>query len=216
MNSSLYQYALEWLPQLLIAARHTLYLMFWSFVLSFVGGMGLALIRLSNWRAGRIFADVYLTVFRGIPLLALLFFIYFGLTNVGFTLTATQSAITGLSLVNAAYVAEIFRAGVESVPAGQSEAARSIGLRHAGVGRYVIVPQMIPFITPPLVNQTIILIKETSLASLITAPELMLKSRELSGEFFMPLEIYVLVGVIYLAMILPLSALGRRLERSYA
>jgi len=203
---------LECMPQLLRAAGDTVRMMAVSFVLALIIGAVLALMRAARVRAVSSIARFYISVIRGTPVLAQLFFIYFGLAEMGVVMSSYQAAIIGLAANSGAYVAEIYRAGFESTPKGQLEAGGALGLRRFQVVGLIIVPQMATVILPPLANQAIILIKETSVASLIAAPELMLRARDLASEYFMPLELYVVAGIIYFLLAFPLSVLVRVLE----
>ncbi|MDA9530189.1 amino acid ABC transporter permease [Bradyrhizobium sp. CCBAU 25338] len=202
----------DWMPQLLQGVLWTLRLMALSFVLAVVLALPIALARLSTNRLLRFLAHFYVEIVRGMPSLTLLFLIYFGLPSVGITLQAVDAAVIGLGLNGAAYVSEIYRAGIQAIDNGQREAAQMIGMRHAQVLRFVILPQAVRVVLPPLGNFAIALLKDTSVASLISAPEMMLQARDLTSEYFMPLQIYVVVGVMYLLMALPLASIVRLLE----
>ncbi len=202
----------EWGPELLWAVLSTVKLMVMSFLLAAATGLCLALARLSGAAGLRRAATVYIEAVRGMPALALLFLIYFGLPSLGLVLNAVASAVLGLGLHGGAYMCEIFRAGIQSVPNGQREAAKMIGMREAQTLRYVVLPQAFRTVLPPTGNYAISLLKETSVASLISAPELMLTARDISSENFMPLQVYLLVGVIYLCLSLPLSGLVHLVE----
>lgn len=202
----------DWMPQLLQGVLWTLRLMALSFVLAVVLALPIALARLSTNRLLRFLAHFYVEIVRGMPSLTLLFLIYFGLPAVGITLQAVDAAVIGLGLNGAAYVSEIYRAGIQAIDNGQREAAQMIGMRHAQVLRFVILPQAVRVVLPPLGNFAIALLKDTSVASLISAPEMMLQARDLTSEYFMPLQIYVVVGVMYLLMALPLASIVRLLE----
>jgi len=202
----------DWMPQLLQGVLWTLRLMVLSFVLAVTLALPVALARLSTNRYLRFLAHSYVEIVRGMPSLTLLFLIYFGLPSVGITLQATDAAVIGLGLNGAAYVSEIYRAGIQAIDNGQREAAQMIGMRHAQVLRFVILPQAVRVVLPPLGNFAIALLKDTSVASLISAPEMMLQARDLTSEYFMPLQIYMAVGVMYLLMALPLASLVRLLE----
>ncbi|HUK08793.1 MAG TPA: amino acid ABC transporter permease [Stellaceae bacterium] len=202
----------EWMPQLWRAAGDTVEMMVVSFVLALFIGAALAVMGASRMRALSSAARLYINVIRGTPVLAQLFFIYFGLAEMGVVMSSYQAAVIGLAANSGAYVAEIYRAGIESIPKGQLEAARGLGLRGLQVARFVVIPQMMTVILPPLANQAVILIKETSVASLIAAPELMLRARDLASEYFMPLELYVVAGAMYFLLAFPISMLARVLE----
>ena len=206
------RYLADWLPQLAYAAAQSLRLMLVAFAIALVFGAVLVLMRRSGIRLLSGIAGVYITAIRGTPVLAQLFFIYFGLAEMGIVLTSWQAAIIGLGGNSAAYVAEIYRAGFESISHGQIEAARSVGLRRFQITRLVVLPQMVTVVLPPLANQAVVLIKETSVASLIAAPELMHSAKDLASEFYMPLEIYLLAGLMYLLLAFPMSVIARWLE----
>lgn len=156
----------------------------------------------------------YITFFRGTPLLVQILLIHFAVVPV-FTggTNAIAAAIVTLSLNAAAYIAEIFRAGIQSIDKGQMEAARSLGMNHVQAMRYVILPQAFKRMIPPLGNEFIVLVKESSLASLIAAPELMYWGRAMQGQYYRVWEPYITAAVIYLILTLTLSFLLNRLER---
>ena len=161
----------------------------------------------------RVESAIYIEVFRGTPALVQLFIIYFSLTAVGIEFSSFVAAIIGLGLNAAAYLAEIYRAGLEAVPKGQMEAAKAIGMPRVQVMRWVVLPQAIRIVLAPIGNVAISLLKDTSVASLIAAPDLMLRAQDLSAVYFMPLETYILVGAMYFALCFPLSLGVRLLER---
>jgi His/Glu/Gln/Arg/opine family amino acid ABC transporter permease subunit len=206
------RYLADWMMQLAYAAGQSLRLMLVAFVIALVFGAVLVLMRRSRIRMLSGIAAIYITAIRGTPVLAQLFFIYFGLAEMGVVLSSWQAAMIGLGGNSAAYVAEIYRAGFESVSHGQIEAARSMGLRRFQTTRLIVVPQMVTVVLPPLANQAVVLIKETSVASLIAAPELMLAAKDLASEFYMPLEIYLLAGLMYLVLAFPMSLIARWME----
>lgn len=202
----------EWMPQLMRGVLWTLRLMGLSFLLAAVLALPIALARLSRYSYLRLIAQTYVEIIRGMPSLTLLFVIYFGLPSFGLTLHAIDAAILGLGLNGAAYVSEIYRSGIQAIDPGQREAAQMIGMRPAQALRHVVLPQAFRVVLPPMGNFSISLLKDTSVASLISAPEMMLQARDLTSEYFMPLQIYVAVGLMYLLMALPLSYLVRILE----
>jgi His/Glu/Gln/Arg/opine family amino acid ABC transporter permease subunit len=203
------------LPELLTAALDTLRMTALAFILAALFGLVLALLRMARGWAGRL-AFGYIELVRGMPALTLLFLIYFGLVPLGIVLNAFTAAVVGLGLNGAAYVAEIYRAGIAAVDGGQREAAQMIGLRRGQVMRYVVFPQALPAVLPPLGNYLVSLLKDTSIASLISAPELMLRSRDLAGTYYLPMEYYLVAGGMYLVMAWPMMQAVRRLERHFA
>lgn len=158
--------------------------------------------------------DLYITFFRGTPLFVQILLIHFGLVPLftGKTEPVT-AAILALSLNAGAYIAEIFRAGIQSIDKGQIEAARTLGMTHVQAMRYVILPQAFKRMIPPLGNEFIVLIKESSLAAVIAAPEIMYWGRAMQGQYYKVWEPYLTVAVIYLIITLSLSFLLNRLER---
>jgi glutamine transport system permease protein len=159
----------------------------------------------------------YINFFRGTPLMVQIFLIHFAV--VPFFLGTTNgilAAIVALSLNSAAYVSEIFRAGIQSIDRGQMEAARSLGMTHIQAMKYVILPQAFKRMIPPLGNEFIVLIKDSSLAALIAVPEIMYWGRAMQGQYMRPWEPYVSSAVIYFVLTLSLNFLLTRLERRFA
>lgn len=206
----------EWMPQLLAAAGGTLRMTALAYILGAVAGLLIALARLSRGRLLSAPATLYIEIVRGTPALTQLFLIYFGLGSIGLAFSAFEAAVVGLGLNYAAYMAEVYRAGIEAIHRGQREAAQSIGMTQGQAMRHIILPQATRIILPPMANYAISLLKDTSVASLISAPELMLRARDLSSEYFMPMQLYLIAGLMYLAMAYPLSQAVRRLERHFA
>ncbi len=200
-------------PQLLSAVLATIQLAFVALLIGLSWGLIVALLRRSRSALLRRLATGYVEIFRGTPALIQLFLIYFGLAEFGLKLTSFQAAALGLGLNTAAYMAEIYRAGVEAIARGQSEAALAIGMTPYQSMRWIVMPQAIRVVLPPIGNVMINLLKDTSVASLIAAPDLMLRAQDLSAEYFRPLEIYIMVGALYFLMCFPLSLLLRRMER---
>jgi polar amino acid transport system permease protein len=213
MPTTLPQYVATWLPEMIAAAGNTLRMAVLAFVFAICLGLVLALARLSGRRVLAGAALTYVEVIRGAPALALLFLIYFGLPSLGVVLPAFLAAVIGLGMNGGAYVSEIYRAGISAVDRGQREAAQTIGMTGRQTMRYIILPQAARIVLPPIGNYAIGLLKDTSVASLIGASELTLRARDLSSEYFMPMQIYLLSGAIYFVMAAPLSAGVRCLER---
>jgi polar amino acid transport system permease protein len=203
------------LPELLVAAGGTLRMTAFAFLLAAVLGLALAIMRLAGGLAGRV-AFLYIEIVRGMPALTLLFLIYFGLVPAGIVLNSFLAAVVALGLNGAAYLAEVYRAGIQAVDSGQREAAQMLGLRRLQVMRDVILPQAVPVVLPPMGNYLVSLLKDTSIASLISAPELMLRSRDLAGTYYLPMEYYLLAGAMYLIMAWPMMHGARRLEGHFA
>jgi His/Glu/Gln/Arg/opine family amino acid ABC transporter permease subunit len=209
---SLTSLVLEWIPVLVQGVLWTLKLMALSFVVAAVLALPIALARMSSHAWLRAFAHTYVEIVRGMPSLTLLFLIYFGLPSIGIALNAIDAAVLGLGLNGAAYVSEVYRSGIQAIELGQREAAQMLGMRNIQVMRYVVLPQAFRIVIPPIGNYGIALLKDTSVASLISAPEIMLQARSLTTEYYMPLQIYIVVGFMYLMMALPLSYIVRLTE----
>jgi glutamate transport system permease protein len=175
-------------------------------------GTALALLRLSRTAVVRWLATAWVEFFRGVPLLLLIFFTFFGLRQRGVDISAFRALVTALALYNGAVLCEIFRAGILSLDRGQTEAAYSVGLGYWAAMRLVVLPQAVRRMVPAIVSQLVTLLKDTSLGYVITYEELLRRSRS-TGEFFRnPLQATALVAVVYIAVNLTLSRVARRLE----
>ncbi len=199
-------------PLLLRGAVLTLEISFLSLILGVPLGLVVALGRLSPLRIFSIPATVFVEVVRGTPLLLQIFAIYFVLPSLGISLPQFVAATLALSLNGAAYIAEIFRAGIQSIDAGQNEAARALGLSARQTLRWVILPQTLLRVIPPLTNEAVALLKDSSLISIIGLAELTRVGREQASNSGSPVTIYLALALMYLAMTLPLTHLVRRLE----
>ncbi len=188
-----------------------------AIALSVVLGSFVALAGLSKVRLFNHFNRGYVELFRSIPLLVLLLWVFYGLpVVVGLQLGVFATGVLSLALSDSAFEAEVFRAGIQSVPKGQIEAAKSIGLSWALQMRLVVMPQAIKVILPALGNQFIYVLKMSSLVSVIGLPELTRRSNELNVNEYRPLEIYTLLVAEYLVLIIFVSWLVRLLERRMA
>lgn len=177
--------------------------------------IGLGKMMKNNWLS--LPFKCYITFFRGTPLLVQILLVHFGLIPLILGNTnAIVAAITALSLNSAAYVAEIFRAGIQSIDKGQMEAARSLGMNHVQAMRYVILPQAFKRMIPPLGNEFIVLIKDSSLAAIIVVKEIMYWGRAFQGQYLRPWEPYLTAALIYLVLTFSLSLLLAKLERRLA
>jgi len=173
-----------------------------------------ALLKLARLVPLRWIANVYIEVMRGTPALTQLFIIYFGLSDLGIDIPPVPAAIIGLGMNGAAYVAEIYRAGILAIHEGQVEAALSLGMTPINAMRFIILPQAIRLMLPPLCNYAVSLLKDTSLASVVAAPEIMFFARQLVTETLLSMDIYLVVAVLYLCMSIPMSRLVAYLERA--
>ena len=212
--ASIWENLPDWGPQMLAAAVQTLQLTAASFVLAVAFGIVVALLRLSPLAPVRWLAIVFIEVGRGMPALVILFLIYFGLPAVvpWLEFNSFTAAVVGLGLQGAAVLAEIFRAGIEALDRGQREASLSLGLTPAQTMLDVMAPQAIRIVLPPVGNYAIGLLKDTSIASIIAAPDLMLRAKDLASSSFLPMQAYVVVAVFYFALSYPMSLMVGRLE----
>jgi His/Glu/Gln/Arg/opine family amino acid ABC transporter permease subunit len=185
-----------------------------ALVFALIFGLVIALLRLSRWRWLRFPAIAYIEFFRGTPLLVQLFVIYFGLPDAGFEPTPLQAAIVGMGLNGSAYLAEIYRAGIEAIHRGQMEAALSLGMTPARAMRYIILPQAMRTMLPPITSFSIVMLKDTAVVSVIAAPEIMFYARNLVTETLQSAVVYSMAGALYLCMTVPMARLVARLERS--
>lgn len=191
----------------------TIQLTVFAIVAGVVLGLVLALLRLSKNPVLSAPTTAFIEFMRGTPLLAQIFMIYFGLGSVGINVPDFMSGLIALSLNSSAYNAEIFRAGIQSISKGQMEAARSLGLSHGQSMAYVVVPQAFRFCLPPLGNEFIALLKDSSLVAIIGISDLMRVGREINGRTLRSIEVFGYVSLIYLLMTLPLSQLVNAAER---
>lgn len=197
---------------LLLGLGITLKISALSLVFAFVIGLTTAIFRLSRSPVARLVARVYLELSRNTPLLIQLFFIYFVLGPV-LGLDRFPSAVLALSLFEGAYASEIFRSGILSVDRGQIEAAASLGLKKSYIYRFIILPQAIRTILPPLTGQAISLIKDSALVSTIAIYDLTMQAQALISETFLTFEIWFTVAILYLMITVTLSFFVTFLEK---
>ncbi len=207
------QYWPEWYPRLMDAAYTTAQLSVAGFALALLGGGVLVAMQRSSYTLFRRIAAFFVEFIRMMPLLALLLTLYFALPSMGLTLSGFGAGVLGLGIHGSAYVAEILRGGFQSVHRGQRESALAVGMVPSQVFCWVVFPQALRVMLPALVNTYVALLKDSSLCALIATDELMLAARAMSSEYFLPLHIFLLVGLFYFAIAFPLSMLSRWLER---
>ena len=186
-----------------------------SLILGVPIGLILALSRVQAARFLKAPAALYVEVMRGTPLLVQILFIYFVLPYFGIYLPAFTSGVIALTLNSAAYISEIFRAGILSIDVGQMEAARSLGMTYAQAMRRIILPQTFRRVVPPLTNEAIALLKDSSLVSVIGLTELARTGQELASRYAAPLTIWPVVAVFYLILTFPLTRVAEYLERRW-
>ncbi len=205
---------------LLKAMGQTLLLCLLSLVFASIIGMIFGLMNVGHNRALNLIGTVYVDAVRGVPLIVLAYFIYFGiptaLQSLGFTnfkLDALQAGTIALSMNCGAYMAEIVRAGIQSVDRGQMEAGRSLGLSYGAGMALIVIPQAIRTMIPSIINQFIITLKDTSILSVIGFPELTNVGKTVMGNTFKPLQAWAIVGIMYLIVITVLSKISKKIER---
>ena len=201
------------LPLMLKGAGWTLVLAVASVVFGALVGALVALVRLAKIPLLASLAALYVSGFRGTPLLVQLFVIYFGLPSIGIQFDPITAGILGLSLNIGAYLSETLRGAINGVAHGQWDAARSLGLTQMQVMRHVVGPQALRLAVPSLSNSLISLIKDTSLVSVIAVSELMLVTKEVIATTFQPFPLYLAAAAIYWALSASFESLQKKLER---
>ena len=201
----------EVFPFLLKGALYTIIFSAASELIGIIVGLFTAIIRVTKIKVLSQLATIYVDIFRGTPLLMQIIFVYYALPYVGINLPAPVAGIVALSVNSGAYVSEIFRAGIESIDKGQIEAARSLGMSYAQAMRYVVIPQTMKRVLPPLTNEFVALIKDSSLLSVIAISELLRTSKEMMTWKLNPSSLTA-AALLYLAITVPLTRLVSYLE----
>ncbi|WP_208592016.1 amino acid ABC transporter permease [Gracilibacillus suaedae] len=205
---------LEGLPTLLRGMGVTIEITVISLILAMFIGLILGVFSITKSKILRGFSMAFVDIIRGTPLLVQILFIYFGLPSViDIDLTAFSAGVIAITVNAAAYLVEIFRAGINSIDKGQMEAGRTIGFSYAQTMRLIILPQAIKRMIPAIVNQFIVSIKDTSLLSAIGLAELTLSGQSIYAANYRAFEILFAVGVLYFVIIYSLSLFARWLER---
>lgn len=195
-------------------AKFTLVLAVFTVIFGVMLGVILALMRISNNKLLNFLAAAYVEFIRGTPVLVQVYLIYYGLPSIlGLNLPDMAAGILALSINSGAYVAEIIRAGIQAVDKGQLEAARSLGMKYTTAMRYIIIPQAIKNILPALGNEFIVVIKESSIVSVIGIHELMYNADTVRGNTFRAFEPLIIAALMYFVMTFTLSKLMGRAER---
>lgn len=208
--------ALEAIPNILEGLPYTLSLSLVGFLLGTFLGFFIALMRMSTFGPIRWLAMWHISLMRGVPLMVLLFFVYFGLPFMGIQLDAISSTILVFTSMSSAYISEIIRSSLQAVDKGQWEAAKSLGLRVPIIYRKIIIPQAFRIALPPLSNVLLDMVKSTSLTAMITVPEIFNKAKIVGGAKSDYMTVYICVALIYWA-ICTLYALGQtHLEKRLA
>ena len=216
MVSILQTYSLMLLKSLGYTMLLTLLALFFAMII----GLIFALFIVSHNKILNVIGTIYIDAIRGVPLIVLAYFIYFGVPQAikmmgaaGFKLPALQAGTIALSMNCGAYMAEIFRAGIQSIDKGQMEASRSLGLTYGMSMRSVVLPQAFKVMIPSIINQFIITLKDTSILAVIGYPELTNMGKTISGNTFKSLETWAIVGVMYMIVIITLSKVAKAIER---
>jgi len=202
------------IPFIIDAVFVTLKITIMSFLLAVVIAVLVGSIRAMNFsKTLNLVLMAYVEVFRGTPLLIQLFFIYYGLPSVGIVMSSTFAAVLGLSLNGGAYISEIIRAAIQSVPVGQFEAAESLGMSKIESMIYIVLPQAFRITIPPLVNSFSALLKESSLISVLAITELTRIGQLIYTRTSRPFEIYLTIGLIYLVLVSIISISSWKIEK---
>lgn len=208
--------AIDNLPFILSGLPMTVAVSFLAMGLGFIIGIFLALGRSSSRRILRWPTRIYISFMRGTPILVFLFILYFGLPEVGIEFTAFQAAVLGFGLNSAAYIAEVNRASLNSIDKGQWEAAATLGIPYWRTLIGIIFPQAVRIALPPLTNVFLDLVKATSLAAVITVPEMFQKTQIVSGRSFDSLTMYITVALIYWPVCIIISFVQEKLEKRFS
>lgn len=210
-----WQAALDSIPFLLQGIPYTLLISFGGLAIGFVIGLLFGLLSISPGRILRWPATAYIEVFRGTPILVQVLFIFYGLPQItGEPINALTAGIAAIAVNSGAYISEVVRGGVQSIDKGQREAGLSLGLSRNQTFSYIIWPQALRRMIPPLGNQAIVSIKDTSLFSVIGVAELVRQGQIYIATTFTAMEVYLVVAILYLMITLSLSFVLRMLERS--
>ena len=208
---------------LLRAIGQTLLLALCGLLFGTLLGMIFGILSVVKNKVCNVIAMIFVDVVRGVPMIVLAFFVFFGvpyclnnMMGLSATLTALQAGTICLALNCGAYMAEIIRAGIQSVDKGQMEAARSLGLPYWRAMQRVVLPQAIRTMVPSIINQFIITLKDTSILSVIGFPELVNTAKNVVANTFKSFQVWTIVGIMYLIIILILSKAAKRLERSWS
>ncbi len=212
-----FEVIMRYLPLLLQGMKLTFQLTITAVAIGTIIGLFVSLCRIASFKPAAWMAKGYVDFFRGTPLLVQIFLIHYGFPQL-FGMNAFPAYLSGiiaLSLNSGAYIAEIFRAGIQSIHRGQMEAARSLGMNYAQAMFYIILPQAFKRCIPPLGNEFIAMLKDSSLVSVIALQELMMSGRIMQGRSYRPFETWVTVAMLYLVMTLTISQFVSYLERVF-
>jgi His/Glu/Gln/Arg/opine family amino acid ABC transporter permease subunit len=201
------------IPYMLQGTIITLEISICAMAVASLVGLGMGLVSASDLRIAKAIIRTYVYFVRGTPALVQIFLVYFALPRIGFELSAFWSGVVALAFNSAGFISEIMRAGLQSIDAGQSEAALSIGMTERQSILFILLPQSLRRVTPPLTNELITLVKNSSLLSVISITELTRSAQLIIAERFVPFELYAALAIYYLVVISALSLGSEYVEK---
>ena len=204
----------RYLPLLLGGLRITILIALFGIVIAIILGILVCAMQLCHIRILNRIATLYITIIRGMPLMILALFLYFGVIKSALPLLASASLILGLNA--SAYLAEIFRGGIQAIDEGQIEAARSLGLSSAKTMRLVVFPQAVKIMIPSLMNQFITSLKDTAILSAISVNELTMSAKSIIARNYKAFEVYSFAAIMYIVLITVLTIISKRVEKKLA
>lgn len=207
---------IESIPYLINGAKYTILFSIISILFGIVIGLFASLMKISKNFVFKVVGNTYIEVIRGTPLLLHIMIAYYGLAAFNIKLDYFTAGVLALSINSGAYCGEIFRAGIESIEKGQMEAARSVGMSYGQAMRFIIIPQAIKRVIPPLTNEFVAMLKDSSLLSIIAVPELLRNARQLMGTKANVWSPFLGAALIYLILTLPLTRVASVLERRFS
>ncbi|WP_150271549.1 amino acid ABC transporter permease [Paenibacillus tepidiphilus] len=210
---NIFDLAIEYRSFFFAGLRYTLLLAVMGVCFGFVLGIIVSLMRMSKIKVLRFIATAWVEFLRGTPMLVQLFLIHYGLVEFGLEFTPMQSGAITLTINSSAYLAEIFRAGIQGVDRGQTEAARSLGMRQGMTMRYIVLPQALKNVLPAIGNEFITIIKESSIVSMIGVADLLFQARTITTITYDGLTPLVVIAVMYFVLTFTLSKLLGLVER---
>ncbi len=212
-----FSFLLQYKGLIAIGALYTIGFTIVTAIAGFVVGGLIAVARLADARVVTIPLLAFIEIFRCTPVLVQLVWIYYALPIViGVELKPATAAFIALTLYGASFFAEIIRGGIASIDTGQWDAGRALGMRRAALMRRVVLPQALKRMIPPLVNQVVLQLKNTSLLSVLAVPDLLYQGQLITSATYKPLEVYTMIAIIYFIILFPLTTLAHGLERRLA
>jgi arginine/lysine/histidine transport system permease protein len=207
-----FSFITKYYPFFINGAKFTIIISFFAVILGVVGGVIIALMKMSKNKILKGVSSAYVEFIRGTPSLVQLYIVVYGLPNAGIHIPDIVAGVIALGINSSAYVAEIVRAGIQAVDRGQMEAARSLGMKEAKAMRYIIIPQAIKNILPALGNEFIVVVKESSIVSIVGIHELMYNADTVRSVLFKPFIPLVIAALIYFVITFTLSRIVRKFE----